>query len=87
MGMHYEFRLNLPAERQVVVIRASDADGLVITASYTAQRRSLTAGHLARYFISCPMLGIKVYLGIHWEALRLWYKGVPWFRHQPRQSR
>ena len=31
MGMHYEFRLNEPGERQVIVIRASDDQGLVIT--------------------------------------------------------
>lgn len=85
MGMHYEFRLNMPAERQVVVIRAFDKDGLMITASYTANRQALSATNLARYFFTIPFLSAKVVLGIHWEALRLWLKGVPLFKHQPKR--
>ncbi|NND91125.1 MAG: DUF1365 family protein [Granulosicoccus sp.] len=86
LGMHYQFRLNMPDDRQVVVIRASDDEGLLITASYTAVRKPLTAARLGRYFLTCPLLGVKVVLGIHWEALRLWCKGVPWFRHQPKRQ-
>ncbi len=86
MDMHYEFRLNLPEERQVVVIRACDEQGLLITASYVAHQRSLTARRLLRYFLVYPLLGAKVVAGIHWEAFILWCKGVPWFRHQPKSS-
>jgi DUF1365 family protein len=85
MGMHYHFRLNTPAERQVVVIRVADDQGLMITASYAAQRQPLNATRLAKYFVTFPLLSAKVFLGIHWEALRLWCKGVPWFRHEPKK--
>lgn len=86
MGMHYQFRLNQPDERQVVVIRASDDAGLLITASYTAVRKDLSSSRLLRYFFSYPLLSAKIILGIHWEALRLFIKGVPWFKHQPKRS-
>lgn len=86
MNMHYDFRLNQPADRQVIVIRASDEQGLVITASYVAHRRPLTASRLLGYLFIYPLLGVKVMAGIHWEAFRLWCKGVPWFRHQPKTS-
>lgn len=86
MSMHYDFRLNLPAERQVVVIRVSDEQGLVITASYVAHRKRISACRLLGYFLSYPLMGIKVIVGIHWEAFVLWCKGVPWFRHQPKSS-
>lgn len=86
MNMHYDFRVNLPDERQVIVIRASDEKGLVITASYVAQRKRITAGALLRCFLTYPLLGAKVILGIHWEALLLWRKGIPWFKHQPKTS-
>lgn len=86
MGMHYEFRLNVPDEKQVVVIRASDEEGLVITASYVARRSLFSTSQLLKVFFRIPLLGAKVVSGIHWEALKLWLKGVPWFKHQPKRS-
>lgn len=86
MNMSYQFRVNQPDERQVIVIRASDEEGLLITASYTANREVLTASRLMKLFMVFPLLSAKVVLGIHWEALRLYIKGVPWFKHQPKGS-
>lgn len=86
MNMSYQFRLNQPEETQVIVIRASDNDNVVITASYTAKRKMLTAAQLFRQFLRFPFQTYKVVLGIHWEALRLYIKGVPWFKHQPKGS-
>jgi DUF1365 family protein len=81
MGLSYRFRLNLPQEKQVVVIRVMDEQGILITASYTAQRHRLSNVELARFFCKIPLLTIKVITGIHWEALRLWIKGVTLFKH------
>lgn len=85
MGMHYDFRLNVPGERQVIVIRASDEQGVLITASYAARQQAFSTTVLLRCFLAYPLLGAKVIAGIHWEALKLWRKGVPWFRHQPKR--
>ncbi|MFK7892134.1 MAG: DUF1365 domain-containing protein [Granulosicoccus sp.] len=84
MGMNYRFRLNIPEEQQVIIIRASDESGLVIAASYTASRMPFNSTQLARFFIKIPLLTLKVVVGIHWEAVRLWLKGVPLFKHQPK---
>lgn len=86
MNMQYQFRLNVPDERQVVVIRVHDEQGHLITASYAAKRQALTASSLLKYFFTIPLLTMKVVAGIHWEALRLWLKKVPWYSHQPKQS-
>lgn len=86
MNMSYQFRLNHPEETQVIVIRASDDESVVITASYTAKRKTLTAKQLLRQFLRFPFQTLKVVLGIHWEALRLFLKGVPWFKHLPKGS-
>jgi DUF1365 family protein len=84
--MSYQFRLNYPDETQVIVIRASDNESVVITASYTAKRKMLSAKQLMRQFLRFPFQTLKVVLGIHWEALRLFLKGVPWFKHLPKGS-
>ena len=86
MNMHYRFRLNYPDERQVIVIRARDDAGTLITASYVADRRELTSGSLFREFVRLPLMTFKIIVGIHFEALRLWTKRVPWFTHQPKNE-
>jgi len=86
MNMHYDFRLNVPAERQILVIHAHDEDGHLLTASYTAERQVLSASRLLIYFFTIPLLTFKVITGIHWEALRLWVKKVPLFTHQSKKS-
>jgi len=86
MNMSYQFRLNNPDDRQVVVIKASDEQGVLITASYSADRAELSASRLFGLFLKFPFQSFKVVAGIHWEALRLFIKGVPWFKHQPKSS-
>lgn len=86
MNMHYQFKLNLPDQRQVIEIRVYDEEGHLITASYTAKRHAITARTLLKYFFTMPLLTFKVVAGIHWEALRLWLKKVPWYSHVAKQS-
>jgi len=86
MKMNYEFRLNVPDEKQVIVIRVNDESGHLLTASYTANRRMLTTSSLLKCFLSIPVMTFKVTAGIHWEALRLWLKKVPWFSHQAKHT-
>jgi len=86
MDMLYKFRLNVPRETQVVAIGLHDSEGLILTASYSARRQELTNKALAKQAIVMPWLSIKVIVGIHWEALRLLVKRVPWFSHVPQKS-
>lgn len=76
MAMNYRFRVALPAEHAVVVIEAHDADGLMLAAAYAGQRHALTDANLLRAFIMRPLLGVQVLGAIHWEALKLWRKGM-----------
>jgi DUF1365 family protein len=76
MGLHYEFRVSPPGEKIVVAIRVSDRDGVVLRAGLTAQRRELSDGALLRAGLAVPAIGIKTMAAIHWEAARLWLKGV-----------
>lgn len=86
MDMLYNFRLNVPNETQVLSIGLHDKEGLVLTASYSAKRHELSSKALAKQAIVMPWLSIKVIVGIHWEAFRLWLKRVPWFSHVPKKT-
>ena len=76
MGLNYRFRIGLPDENVAIHITASDDQGPLMVASFAGKRRALSDASLLRAFISYPLLTLKVTVGIHWEALRLWAKGI-----------
>lgn len=76
MTQDYRFRFTAPDERLKLVIEVRDAEGLILTARFTARRRALSDGQLLRQFFAVPALTLRVVGGIYWEALKLWAKGV-----------
>jgi DUF1365 family protein len=77
MDLHYEFRIARPDERITVAIRAgSTAKQPVLHAVLAGTRRNLTDRNLLGVFLRMPAITIKVLAAIHWEALRLWAKGM-----------
>jgi DUF1365 family protein len=65
-----------PSEDVGVVICGDDRAGPLIVASLLGARRPLTDGALLRIFFTMPLITAKVVAAIHWEALRLWLKGI-----------
>lgn len=76
MDLAYDFRVMLPAERVRVGITASDSSGALLAASLSGEHAPLTDASLMRVFATHPLLTLKVVAAIHWEAVRLWWKGV-----------
>ena len=76
MDLVYDFRLTAPMERVAVSINASRGAERILSACLTGTRRELTDGALLRSFSSIPLITAKVTLAIHWEAFRLWLKGM-----------
>jgi DUF1365 family protein len=83
MDMSYDFRVRAPAGTIGVAIDASDAAGIVIKTALHGKRRALSDRSLAASFLSFPLLTLKVIAAIHWEALRLWIKGVKMTKRPP----
>jgi DUF1365 family protein len=84
MAMRYHFRVTLPQDRVKLRILETDSEGPLLSASFNGHRRILTTQELLRSFFSLPMVTLKIMAAIHWEALRLWLKGV---RLVPRQGK
>jgi DUF1365 family protein len=76
MAMRYHFRVKLPQDRVKLRILETDSEGPLLSATFSGQRRALTTQELLRSFFSLPMVTLKIMAAIHWEALRLWLKGV-----------
>jgi DUF1365 family protein len=76
MEARYAFKVYEPEERLAVAINETGPDGAILVATHRGVRRPLTDPALLRAFLAFPFLSFKVFGGIHWEALKLWWKGA-----------
>ena len=76
MDMVYDFTVAPPDEKLSIAIVERDGQGVVLTAAQKQTRVALTDGALLRVFFTHPLLTLKVIVGIHFEALLLWAKGM-----------
>ena len=76
MAMRYHFRVSPPGDSVKLRILETDRDGPLLAATFNGRRRALTTAALLRSFCSLPLVTLKIVAAIHWEALRLWLKGV-----------
>jgi DUF1365 family protein len=82
MDMSYRFRVAPPEARTAVSIIGADKDGAMLVAAMNGERRTLDDRQLLLAFARLPFMTVKVIAAIHWEALRIWLKGVK-FRPSP----
>ena len=85
MDIDYRWVLSRPGERLSVHMVSCRDGARLFDATLALERRTIDgwslAGALARY----PLLTSKVIAAIHFEALRLWLKGVPFIGHPGKQ--
>lgn len=81
MDMSYRFRVMPPNATVGVMICGDDATGPVIAATLAGKRRALTDATLLRVLLTVPLVTAKVVAAIHWEAFRLWRKGLRLVAH------
>lgn len=81
----YEFRLRPPGERLTIAIRLVEENTPVLDAVVWANRFPLTDRQLFLLTLRHPWLTAKVLAAIHWQAFKLYLKGLPFF-HQPAPS-
>jgi uncharacterized protein len=76
MAMRYHFHISPPGENVRLRILETGDEGPHFAATFCGCRRSLNTRALLRSFFSLPLVTFKIVAAIHWEALRLWLKGV-----------
>jgi len=86
----YRFTIRPPGDKVFMGITLSTDEGGLLTAYFEGEHRPLSDATLLKLLLAFPFLTGKVVLGIHWEALLLWLKGVPPtlnLRRQPHKRR
>lgn len=84
---HYDFRINPPDEEVGVAIRFHDRAGPMLFATFCGSRRPFTTKTLFGALVSFPLMTLKIIGAIHYEALRLWLKGIPVFPHRAQAAK
>lgn len=77
VDLDYGFTLTDPGERLSVHMDARRGATHLFDATLSLERRPWTAAEIRRQLLRFPAAALKVTAAIHWQAARLWWKGVP----------
>jgi DUF1365 family protein len=88
VDLAFDFRLRPPGEKLALQIDDHEGERLVLVSTVTGlgAPRPLRDRTLAWFSLKYPLVTLKVIAAIHWEALRLWAKRVPWFAKSARAA-
>ncbi|MEP6357173.1 MAG: DUF1365 domain-containing protein [Hyphomicrobiales bacterium] len=81
MKMRYFFRTQMPEEQISFRILENDQQGPLLSAALKAKRHNFTSTSLSIQLIKKPFLTFKVVFAIHFEAMKLWFKGAKFYQN------
>ena len=76
MNCLYYFKILKPTDKLSVVINQNDDGGKLLFASQDGLKNELNNKNLMISYISNPLMSFKIIGAIHFEALKLWIKGI-----------
>lgn len=79
----YRFALAVDAERLSLLIRLEAAEGPRLVATLSGRFAPLTDRALLGALLAMPLVTLKVFGMIHWQAFRLWRRGAAFHRAPP----
>ncbi|MGC3988801.1 MAG: DUF1365 domain-containing protein [Chthoniobacteraceae bacterium] len=79
LEVEFDFKLRLPTDQLEIHVDDRRGSETLLLSTLAGQRTPLTPRTLAWFLVKYPFLTLQVIALIHWHALLLWLKRVPWF--------
>ena len=76
MDCIYFFKILKPGERLSIIIDQYDPTGKILFASQDGNKANLTGKELIKSYLKHPLMTFKIISAIHFEAFKLWIKGI-----------
>ena len=76
MDCKYFFRILNPADKLSVIIDQYDTEGKILFASQEGRKSDLNSKQLIKSYLKHPLMTFKIISAIHFEAFKLWVKGI-----------
>ena len=83
MDCYYRFRSEIPAEKARLSITLHNQYQKVFAAVFKGNKQTINDKTILQLAVSFPLQTFKVVAAIHWEALKIWLKGIRLYRHNP----
>jgi len=80
MNCNYFFKILNPAQKLSVIIDQYDQKGKILFASQDGERSDLTSRNLMKSYLKHPLMTFKIISAIHFEAFKLWMKGIKFIK-------
>ena len=82
MDCVYFFRLLKPGNKISVIIDQNDKNGKVLYASQDGVKSEINNINLIKSYLAHPLMTFKIILAIHFEAFKLWSKGIRFIKKE-----
>jgi DUF1365 family protein len=83
---NFDFSLQVPAERLNIRIDDFKDDKRFFISTLTGDRKPLTNSTLLLYSLRFPFITLKIITLIHWNAMMLWMKKLPYHKKAANQE-
>ena len=80
MNCNYFFRILKPAHKISVIIDQYQLNEKILYASQDGTRSDLTSSELIKSYLKHPLMTFKIISAIHFEAFKLWTKGIKFIK-------
>ena len=80
MNCNYFFRILKPGDKMSVIIEQYEDKDKILYASQDGIRTDFNTKYLIKSYLKHPIMTFKIIIAIHYEAFKLWLKGIKFIK-------